>query len=130
VGKLKVLIGQPTEMAVRFFSSSNLSVKPTDVAVLTLAAGAERVFEVKVRPVKGAAKGRSWVTMLLTYRPDAAAISAAVSADLKAYPHEELRERLLKIIAEHKGPVKLATGYRFLNPPFGDKTQEGSGGGP
>ena len=118
MGKVKVLIGQPSDTTIRYLSSPDLSVKPAKAAVPTLAAGAEWVFEVKVRPGKGAAKGSSWVKMLLTYRPDGAAISAAVSADLKAYPNELLRERLLKSIAERKDPVNRAVGHLFLKPPF------------
>jgi hypothetical protein len=118
LGKVRVLIGQPTEMSVDFLSSPDLVVEPVKVPVPATATGSERAFEVKVRPGTGAATENPWVKMVVTYRPDIAALSAAVSAELKDHPNEQLRKGVLKSIGEQKDPAKRATLYTFSEPPF------------
>ena len=110
-GSIKPLTGVPQDIKIRFLSSENIVVTSKPITLNSL-------DEVKTFPVDCIIKGtenNQWIKILVEYLPDFDSLLTRVK-DVKAYPDQQLRSRLIEKVKGFKQETrkfKAATFYRF-----------------
>lgn len=100
-GTIGSLIGTASNVEVFFYSSADLIVEPTRLKRDTLVKGSEKDVRITVKKKKGPPDPYgTWVRMEVAYYPDYQNIVSAIKSDIKKYPDEITKAKLLSVIAE------------------------------
>ncbi|MBF0409790.1 MAG: hypothetical protein HQM10_20785 [Candidatus Riflebacteria bacterium] len=115
VGTVKVLLGSPSGLEIFFESSVDLSVNRPSEKIEKLASNSVLTFEFSADKQKNLpGSDGTWLRMRIVYLPDYSAQKVYLS-DVKKYPAQEERIRVLKIVeANEKAAARQTDSVRYF----------------